>query len=73
MNKYAIFEKIEIIKWKNNNWMKLLKELDIKMKLLNERRNTEYKKIKIEFCYILAAFAGRMQREVKTGKNWTNM
>ena len=53
--------------------MKLLKELDIKMKLLNEKRNIEHKKIKIEFCCILAALVGRMQREVKTGKNWTNM
>ena len=35
--------KIEIFEWKRNNCMKLSKELNIRIKSLNENRNTEYK------------------------------
>ena len=35
--------KIEIFEWKNNNWVKLLKGFNIKMKSLNKNRNIKYK------------------------------
>ena len=35
--------------------MKLFKKVNIKMKPLNEKRNTVHKSTKFEFCYISAA------------------
>ena len=35
--------KIETLKWKNHNWMKLLNRLNIEIKSLNKNRNIEYK------------------------------
>ena len=44
LHEHPIIEcKIEFFEWKNNNWMKLLKELNIKIKSLNENRNIDYK------------------------------
>ena len=55
MHKYPVIEyKIETFEWKNNNWMKLLNELSINMKLLNENRNVGYKWTRIEFSYMAA-------------------
>ena len=34
--------------------MKVLKGLNIKMKSINENKNTEYKYTRIKFCYISA-------------------
>ena len=41
--KQTIGSKIEIIEWKNNSWLKVMSELNIKIKLLNKNRNIGYK------------------------------
>ena len=54
LHKYsAIGYKLDIFEWKNNICMRLLTELKLAMKLLNEYRTNEYKLKRIEFCYIL--------------------
>ena len=40
---------MKVFECKNNNWMKLLKRLNIKLKSLNENRDIEYKQTRIEF------------------------
>ena len=35
---------------KNGSWMKLLKELIIKMKILSENKTIQHKNTRIEFC-----------------------
>ena len=43
LHKHPVIEyKVKIFDWKNNNWMTLLYESNIKMKSLNENRNAEY-------------------------------
>ena len=37
----AIWYKIEIFEWRNNDWMELLRKLNIKMNSLNKNRNIE--------------------------------
>ena len=54
----VIAYKIKIFEWKSDNWMKLLNELNISTKLLNE--NSGCKWTRIEFCYILAGIGRRM-------------
>ena len=39
----SIGNKIEIFKWGNKNWIKLIKELDIEMKSFNENRDIQLK------------------------------
>ena len=42
-NHPATGDKIEIFEWKNNNWVKLLKGFNLKMKSLDKSRNIKYK------------------------------
>lgn len=56
--KQTIGSKIEIIEWKNNSWLKLMSELNIKIKLLNKNRNIGYKYTRNKFSLTSAGILG---------------
>ena len=56
--KQTIGSKIEIIEWKNNSWLKVMSELNIKIKLLNKNRNIGYKYTRNKFSFISAGILG---------------
>ena len=56
--KQIIGSKIEIIEWKNNSWLKVMSELNIKIKLLNKNRNIGYKYTRNKFSLTSAGILG---------------
>ena len=56
--KQIIGSKIEIIEWKNNSWLKVMSELNIKIKLLNKNRNIGYKYTRNKFSLASAGILG---------------
>ena len=56
--KQIIGSKIEIIDWKNNSWLKVMSELNIKIKLLNKNRNIGYKYTRNKFSLPSAGILG---------------
>ena len=58
LNQKIIGSKIEIIEWKNNSWLKVMSELNIKIKLLNKNRNIGYKYTRNKFSLTSAGILG---------------